>query len=138
MHFDIDRYFPDETYETGDAGQASFAEKRPLYLAASKHFLHHYREEIKKVHRNGGGGAEVVRLITTMTDTLIAKLFSSITGDVLDLGRNGGQLTLVAVGGYGRTKTAPVMPAARSTAGRGAQITAWCASSGMNDSGAGT
>jgi [protein-PII] uridylyltransferase len=107
MHFDIDRYFPDETYETGDAGQASFSEKRPLYLAASKHFLHHYREEIKKVHRSGGGGAEVVGLITAMTDTLIAKLFSSITGDVLDLGRSGGQLTLVAVGGYGRAELNP-------------------------------
>ena len=34
MEFALDQYFPDESQNIGDAGRASFNEKRPLYLAA--------------------------------------------------------------------------------------------------------
>jgi len=107
MHFDIDRYFPDESQEAGDSGRASFAEKRPLYLAASKHFLNHYNEEIKKLHRVGGGGREVVAALTAMTDLLIKKLFRSITRDIHRPGRSREMMTLVAIGGYGRSELNP-------------------------------
>ena len=107
MEFDIDRYFPDETYDEGDSGRASFEEKRPLYLAASKHFLNHYRAEIKKRHHAGASGEWVVEKITSMSDTLIVKLFSCITGDMIEPHKAGEQLALVAIGGYGRGELNP-------------------------------
>jgi [protein-PII] uridylyltransferase len=107
MEFDIDRYFPDETQEEGDSGRASFDEKRPLYFAASKHFLGHYREEIKIKHRAGESGEWVVKAITAMSDTLIMKLFRCITDDLSDSQPAGEQLTLVAIGGYGRGELNP-------------------------------
>lgn len=107
MEFNIDRYFPDSFQEAGDAGRASFEEKRPLYLAASKHFLNHYREEIRKIHNAGAPGTEVVRYLTAMTDTLIRKLFRSITKDVGHIGRVREPLTLTAIGGYGRGELNP-------------------------------
>lgn len=107
MEFDIDRYFPDETQEEGDAGRASFGEKRPLYLAACKHFLTHYREEIKARHRAGASGEWVVKAITSMSDTLIEKLFSCIMQDMSDSRQSGEQLALVAIGGYGRGELNP-------------------------------
>jgi len=107
MEFDIDRYFPDETQEEGDSGRASFEERRPLYLAASKHFLNHYREEIKNRHREGASGDAVVQAITAMSDTLIMKLFRCIMEDLLDSRQAEEQLTLVAIGGYGRGELNP-------------------------------
>jgi [protein-PII] uridylyltransferase len=107
MDFDIDRYFPDETCEAGDSGKASFEEKRPLYLAASKRFLTHYRAGIMDMHRAGASGEAVVGLITAMTDTLINKLFHSITLDLFPHVQTDEQLTLVAIGGYGRGELNP-------------------------------
>ena len=107
MEFDIARYFPDATQEEGDAGRASFSEMRPLYLAGSKHFLNHYREQIKQEHRAGASGEWVVKAITAMSDTLITKLFSCIMDDPSDLQQAGEQLTLVAIGGYGRGELNP-------------------------------
>jgi [protein-PII] uridylyltransferase len=107
MHFDINHYFPDETYATGDAGKASFVEKRPLYLAASKHFLNHYREVIKERHRAGASGDGIVQTITAMSDTLINKLFHCILGDLQDARTAREQLALVAIGGYGRGELNP-------------------------------
>jgi len=107
MEFNIDRYFPDTSQEAGDAGRASFEEKRPLYLAGSKHFLNHYREEIKAIHRAGASGETVVLNLTAMVDTLIRKLFRSIVRDVVHSGRGRERLTLIAIGGYGRGELNP-------------------------------
>lgn len=107
MEFDINRYFPDRTQSAGDSGKASFGEKRPLYLAASKHFLRHYREQIKELHRSGGGGEEVVKALTGMTDTLVKKLLRCILDDIPDGRRFRDQLALVAIGGYGRGELNP-------------------------------
>ncbi len=107
MEFNIDRYFPDTSQEAGDAGRASFEEKRPLYLAGSKHFLNHYREEIKAIHRAGASGETVVQNLTAMVDTLIRKLFRSIVRDVVHSGRGRERLTLIAIGGYGRGELNP-------------------------------
>jgi [protein-PII] uridylyltransferase len=107
MEFTINKYFPDEMHETGDAGQASFAEKRPLYLAASKRFLAHYRDRIKELHCSGASGIDVVRDITKMSDIMIVKLFRSILADIAPINRREEQLTLVAVGGYGRGELNP-------------------------------
>jgi len=106
MEYTIDKYFPDETQYGGDAGRASFEEKRPLYLAASRRFLAHYREKINQAHRAGSGGAEVVKAISAMTDTLILKLFASILHDISAEERIA-DLALVAVGGYGRAELNP-------------------------------
>ena len=106
MEYTIDKYFPDETQAVGDSGRASFEEKRPLYLAASRRFLAHYREVIKQKHRGGLSGIETVSAITAMTDTLILKLLASILQD-MDAGGQVDDLTLVAVGGYGRAELNP-------------------------------
>jgi [protein-PII] uridylyltransferase len=107
VQFAIEKYFPDSTYDAGDAGRATFEEKRPLYLAASKRFLTHFREEIKARHRAGAGGEAVVQMLTAMTDTLIGKLFRSIVNDLPAARTAIDQLALVAVGGYGREELNP-------------------------------
>lgn len=104
---DIDRYFPDESQDAGDSGRASFAEKRPLYLAASKHFLNHCREEIMARHRDGESGAWVVSALTAMTDNLVKKLFRSITRDLALPVRGREMISLVSIGGYGRAELNP-------------------------------
>ncbi|HTP66425.1 MAG TPA: [protein-PII] uridylyltransferase [Geobacteraceae bacterium] len=107
MEFDINKYFPDETYYGGDAGQPTFVEKRPLYLGASKHFLDHYREQIRERHRAGASGDWVVNAISAMTDTMVAKLFRCSTDEKGSSGKGREQLTLVAIGGYGRGELNP-------------------------------
>lgn len=103
MDFDIDQYFP----AIPRTENASFEETRPFLLAASKQFLEHYREEIKEKHRAGAGGDWVVKAITAMSDTLIKKLFQSITKGFSNYKHAREQLTLVAVGGYGRGELNP-------------------------------
>ncbi|MDO9307530.1 MAG: [protein-PII] uridylyltransferase [Deltaproteobacteria bacterium] len=107
MQFFIDNYFPDDINAVGDAGMASFDEKRPLYFSGCKNFLAYYREEIKKRHDAGASGTEITHLICDMMDELNNKLFRSIIYDL-----NGGDallehMTLVAVGGYGRGELNP-------------------------------
>ncbi len=107
MQFFIDNYFPDDINAVGDAGMASFDEKRPLYFSGCKNFLAYYREEIKKRHDAGASGTEVTHLICDMMDELNNKLFRSI---IYDLDGGDGLLehmTLVAVGGYGRGELNP-------------------------------
>ncbi len=107
MHFDIDRFFPDENQDYGDSGKASFEEKRPLYLTAGKHFLNRYGEEIKSAHRAGASGDWVAKSISIMTDTLIRKLFRSVASDLNRVSRSKESITLVATGGYGRGELNP-------------------------------
>jgi [protein-PII] uridylyltransferase len=107
MNFDIDRFFPDIHQTHGDSGRASFEEKRPLYLAAGKHFLNRYREILRCEHAAGADGERVVRSIAAMVDTLMKKLFQCITSDVKSQGRGKEQITLVATGGYGRGELNP-------------------------------
>ena len=107
--FEIDRYFPDSSYDSGDSGKASFEEKRSLYLAASKRYLTHYREIIRQEHQTGATGDWVVANVTAMTDLLIKKLYRSICRDI-GPSREGNatdQLVLVALGGYGRGELNP-------------------------------
>jgi len=105
--FDIDRYFPDELQEVGDSGRATFEEKRPLYLAAGRHFLNHYGAMIRARHDAGADGDWVVRSIADMMDTLIRKLFLSITSDMKHRGGASEPIALVATGGYGRGELNP-------------------------------
>ncbi len=107
LKFDIERYFPDELHAHGDAGRASFEEKRPLYLAGSKRYLARYRDEIKALHGNGEQGDRVVALITEMTDVMVIKLFSSILADLSGDTQTQDRLALIAVGGYGRSELNP-------------------------------
>jgi len=107
MEFDINKYFPDENYYAGDAGRATFVEKRPLYLAASKHFLNFYREQIRQQHRSGASGELVVKAITDMTDALINKLFHCSAGERGGSGKSREHLALLAIGGYGRGELNP-------------------------------
>jgi [protein-PII] uridylyltransferase len=107
MQFFIDPYFPDDINAVGDAGMAGFEEKRPLYFSGCKNFLGHYREEIRKLHEEGGTGTEVTHLICDMMDELINKLFRSILYDLDGNGALMEHITLVAVGGYGRGELNP-------------------------------
>jgi len=107
MEFALDQYFPDESQNIGDAGRASFNEKRPLYLAASKRFFSHYREQIRVQHAAGASGAWTVQAITAMTDKLICRLFASILNDLHQAEMIGDKLVLAAVGGYGRGELNP-------------------------------
>lgn len=109
MHisFDVDRYFPEEVQELGDSGRATFEEKRPLYLAAGRHFLNHYGSMIRDRHDEGAEGDRVVHAISEMMDTLIRKLFVSILGDMKLRSRAREQIAIVATGGYGRGELNP-------------------------------
>ncbi|MEA5114393.1 MAG: [protein-PII] uridylyltransferase [Geobacteraceae bacterium] len=107
MNFDVNRYFPDEVQEMGDSGRATFEEKRPLYLAAGRHFLNNYGSVIRDRHDAGAGGDWVVHSISEMMDTLIRKLFHSIAIDMKLRSRAKEQITLVATGGYGRGELNP-------------------------------
>nr|WP_279384182.1 nucleotidyltransferase domain-containing protein [Geotalea toluenoxydans] len=103
MEYQIDHYFP----EMGKKGHGSFEEMRPVLLSASKEYLGYYREQIKERHRAGESGEWVVKAITAMTDTLIRKLFLSITKWLDNYKHAREQLTLIAVGGYGRGELNP-------------------------------
>jgi [protein-PII] uridylyltransferase len=107
MNFDIDRFFPDIHQTYGDSGRASFEEKRPLYLAAGKHFLNRYGEILRCEHAAGADGERIVRSIAAMVDTLMKKLFQCVTSDVKSPGRGKEQIALVATGGYGRGELNP-------------------------------
>lgn len=107
MQFFIDNYFPDDINAVGDAGMASFDEKRPLYFSGCKNFLAYYREEIKKRHDAGASGTEVTHLICDMMDELNNKLFRSIIYDLAGGDALLEHMTLVAVGGYGRGELNP-------------------------------
>ncbi len=107
MQFFIDPYFPDDIHAIGDAGMASFEQKRPLYLSGCKSFLSYYREEIRNLHAAGASGSEVTHLICDMTDELINKLFLSIIDDIDSSRELMEHITLAAVGGYGRGELNP-------------------------------
>ena len=83
----------------------SFEEKRGAYLAAAREFLEHFREELKRGHREGEDGARVVQSITAMTDALVTRLFTAISDDLRI--SKAGDLVLVAIGGYGRGELNP-------------------------------
>lgn len=107
MQFFIDPYFPDTIDAVGDAGMAGFDEKRALYLSGCKNFLARYREELKQLHQDGAGGADITHLLSDMMDELNNRLFLSI---IYDVGGGDSMLehvALVAVGGYGRGELNP-------------------------------
>ncbi|UFS70508.1 [protein-PII] uridylyltransferase [Geomonas sp. RF6] len=100
MQFNIDGYLSHSL----KSSSAKFEDKRDAYLAAAREFLEHYREEIKRVHREGAGGVEVVELITAMSDSLITRLFSVLSSD---LKTRTSDVSLVCIGGYGRRELNP-------------------------------
>ena len=101
MRLNINGYLPDSLKGHG----TSFEEKRGAYLAAAREFLEHFREESKRAHREGEDGISVVQSITAMTDALVTRLFTALSDD-LQMHKSG-QLSLVAVGGYGRRELNP-------------------------------
>ncbi len=60
-------------------------------------------QEIRAFHFKGGGGAQVVRALSDLADTLILKGFQSLDSG---LSQNWGG-TLIAIGGYGRQELSP-------------------------------
>jgi [protein-PII] uridylyltransferase len=101
MRLNINAYLSDSLKGDGK----TFEEKRGAYLAAAREFLEHYREEIKRGHREGEDGTPVVQSITAMTDALVVRLFTALSDD-LKVGKTG-ELALIAVGGYGRGELNP-------------------------------
>jgi len=102
MQLNINAYLPESLKGDGK----SFDEKRGAYLAAAREFLEHFREELKRGHREGENGIQVVEAITAMTDSLVTRLFTTILAD-LKISTSTGQLALVAIGGYGRGELNP-------------------------------
>ncbi len=107
MQFFIDQYFPDDINAVGDSGMAGFDEKRPLYFSGCKNFMAHYRGEIRALHNEGTSGSEIAHLLCDMTDELVNKLLHCIIYDLDGSGRLMDNITLVAVGGYGRGELNP-------------------------------
>jgi len=107
MQFFIDPFFPDDINAVGDAGMASFDQKRPLYFSGCKNFLATYREEIRALHLKGASGIEVTHLLCDMMDELNNKLLHSIIYDLDGSGELMEHVSLVAVGGYGRGELNP-------------------------------
>lgn len=107
MQFYIDPFFPDDINAVGDAGMASFDEKRPLYFSGCKNFLATYREQIRTLHQEGASGIEVTHLLCDMIDELNNKLLHCIIYDLDGSGILMEHVTLVAVGGYGRGELNP-------------------------------
>jgi [protein-PII] uridylyltransferase len=101
MQLNINGYLTDSLKGDGK----SFEEKRGAYLAAAREFLEHFREELKRGHREGEDGMSVVKSITVMTDALVTRLFSALSDD-LHITKTG-DLALVAIGGYGRGELNP-------------------------------
>jgi len=101
MQFNINGYLS----ESLKGGGKSFEEKRGAYLAAAREFLEHFREELKRGHREGEDGTTVVQAITAMTDVLVVRLFTALSDDFHISGKS--ELALVAVGGYGRGELNP-------------------------------
>jgi [protein-PII] uridylyltransferase len=101
MRLNLNGYLPESLRGEGK----SFEEKRGAYLAAAREFLEHFREELKRGHREGEDGIQVVQAITAMTDALVVRLFTSLSEDLKM--PKGGELALVAVGGYGRGELNP-------------------------------
>jgi len=101
MRLNINGYLSDALKGDGK----SFEEKRGAYLAAAREFLEHFREELKRGHREGEDGASVVLSITSMTDALVTRLFTALSDD-LQMTKTG-ELSLVAIGGYGRRELNP-------------------------------
>jgi [protein-PII] uridylyltransferase len=102
MRLNINGYLSDSLKGDGK----SFEEKRGAYLAAAREFLEHFREELKRGHREGEDGTQVVASITSMTDALVTRLFTALSDDLKITGKSG-ELALVAIGGYGRGELNP-------------------------------
>jgi [protein-PII] uridylyltransferase len=102
MRLNINGYLSDALKGDGK----TFEEKRGAYLAAAREFLEHFREELKRGHREGEDGTRVVQAITSMTDALVIRLFTALSDD-LHISNKAGELALVAIGGYGRGELNP-------------------------------
>jgi [protein-PII] uridylyltransferase len=104
--FDSDRFFPERPALTEPSANL-FEERRSSYLEASKAYLAHYRQWIRQLHIDGADGEQIVRLTSTMFDVLVRKLIRNIILDTMPLRSGSEQITLVALGGYGRAELNP-------------------------------
>ncbi len=78
-------------------------------LEAYREFLKTETEEVKKSHREGASGIEVVTALTAIVDALLTRLAKPAFKEFRsDPDRSGISISLVAIGGYGRSELCPL------------------------------
>lgn len=82
-----------------------FNDRRPQILEACKQYLTQSHELIRQRHSAGASGTTVVHQLSAMMDRMVVSLYQELSTAVD--GSHQGQLTLVAVGGYGRGELNP-------------------------------
>ncbi|MDK2848652.1 MAG: [protein-PII] uridylyltransferase [Desulfuromonadales bacterium] len=82
-----------------------FADRRQALLEGAGSYWNHCWEIIKKYHRNGASGHEVVALLTEVADALMESLYTFAASDLPSKGQDG--CVVIALGGYGRRQLNP-------------------------------
>lgn len=80
---------------------------RAEYLRLLREFVSDAGEAILAMHRNGGGGREVVGARALLVDSLVRLLFDLFREKYSQRGEGDTQCSLVALGGYGRGELSP-------------------------------
>ena len=99
---DIDSFLPVELITDSSI---PFDERRERLCDGARQLLEKSRQDLFARHRAGASGTEIVRLYTTLIDALVCSLFKAAT-----VGADGAalaDLSLIAIGGYGRGELNP-------------------------------
>jgi [protein-PII] uridylyltransferase len=76
----------------------------PDRIAAVKAAIAEHRDRIRSINRSGASGADTVRFISEMVDTLVRVMWDQVE---MTQPNEAGLVALVAVGGYGRMELCP-------------------------------
>jgi [protein-PII] uridylyltransferase len=88
---------PEKKYPWSSPGE------RMRYIRLLRHFLREEKEKIRKKHQRGAGGKEIAGNYASLIDKVIEKAYDM----VLATSEKSPNLSLVAIGGYGRGELSP-------------------------------